>query len=414
MSGMEMRARAKRAIADCRRIAGMSEEPGRTTRRFLTPPVRDVHALLRGRMEAMGMTVSVDAVGNLRGMWKPEGTRGGRLIVGSHIDTVPDAGAFDGVLGVMMALELMELATEIELPLPIEVIAFSEEEGVRFGVPFLGSRAAAGKFDRKLLELKDRDGVTMEEAIRGFGLDPERILEAEAGDDVMGFFEMHIEQGPLLEAENLRVAAVTSIAGQSRFQVKFTGHANHAGTTPMHLRRDALAGAAEWIGEVEARAQRTEGLVATVGRLALEPNAGNVIPGAVTLGFEVRHARDAARKETAEALLERANAIAERRGLTFESSSRMDQPAVPMDERLTAFLGEAMESKGIPAKQMASGAGHDAMAMAARVPAAMLFLRSPGGVSHHPEEAVREEDVEAALEVALSFFQRLASAAGAI
>ena len=409
-----MRDRAKRSIAECRRIAAMSEEPGRTTRRFLTAPVRDVHALLRERMEALGMAVNVDAAGNLRGMWKPQGARGSRLIVGSHIDTVPDAGAFDGVLGVTMALELVELAQEHNLKLPIEVIAFSEEEGVRFGVPFIGSRAVAGRFDAALLKLADRDGVTMEAAIRNFGLEPERIGDAAIGDGVLGFFEIHIEQGPVLEAEELRVAAVTSIAGQSRYSLKFTGHANHAGTTPMNLRRDALAGAAEWICEVEARAKRSDGLVATVGKIELEPNAGNVIPGVVSLGFEVRHARDAVRKEAAEELLERAKAIAEARKLRFESTSQMDQPAVPMDERLTAYLGEAMESKGMPARRMASGAGHDAMVMAARVPAAMLFLRSPRGVSHHPEETVREEDVEAGLEVALRFFQRLAGESGAI
>jgi allantoate deiminase len=414
MSSAHFAGRARHAIAECRRIAAMSEEPGRTTRRFLTAPMRDVHALLRERMEALGMTVSVDAVGNLRGVWKAEVARGGRLLVGSHIDSVPDAGAFDGVLGVTMALELVELAQERELALPIEVIAFSEEEGARFGAAFLGSRAAAGRFDRAQLKLKDRDGVTMEDAIRGFGLEPERMGEAAIGDDVIGYFEMHIEQGPVLENEGLRLAAVTSIAGQSRYQVKFTGHANHAGTTPMHLRRDALAGAAEWIGEVEARAKRTDGLVATVGKLALEPNAGNVIPGVVTLGFEVRHARDGVRKEAAVELLERAKAIATQRGLKLESTMQMDQPAVPMDERLTAYLTEAMESLGLPAKRMASGAGHDAMVMAARVPAAMLFLRSPGGISHHPEETVREEDVESALEVGLSFFQRLASEAGAV
>jgi allantoate deiminase len=414
VSGVDFAARAARAIAECRRIAEMSEEPGRTTRRFLTPPVRNVHALLRARMEALGMTVSVDAVGNLRGVLQPEGARARRLIVGSHIDTVPDAGAFDGVLGVTMALELVDLAQEQKLKLPMEVIAFSEEEGVRFGAAFLGSRAAAGRFDAALLKLKDRDGVTMEGAIRGFGLKPEQIAEAAIGGDVLGYFEMHIEQGPVLEAENLQLAAVTSIVGQSRYAVRFSGHANHAGTTPMHLRRDALAGAAEWIGEVEARAKRTDGLVATVGKIALEPNAGNVIPGVVNSAFEVRHARDAVRKEVAEELLERANAVAEKRGLKFESTIQLDQPAVPMDERLVAYLGEAMESFGMLAKRMASGAGHDAMVMAAKAPAAMLFLRSPGGISHHPEESVREQDVEAALEVALRFFQRLASEAGGV
>lgn len=404
-----MKERAARAISECRRIAGMSEEPGRTTRRFLTPPVRDVHALLRSRMIALGMAVQVDAAGNLRGLWQPAGVHGKRLILGSHIDTVPDAGAFDGVLGVTLALELAELAQQLERPLPIEVIAFSEEEGVRFGVPFLGSRAVAGRFDPALLVLKDVKGVTLQDAIRTFGLDPARIPEAAVADEILGFFEFHIEQGPVLEAEGLQVAAVTSIAGQSRFTLQFSGQANHAGTTPMHLRRDALAGAAEFIAAVEAHAKQTGGLVATVGRLDVEPNAGNVIPGVVRLAFEVRHSDDSIRKETTDALLEEARSIVSRRNLILECTRQMDQPAVPMDERLTAFLADAMEAAGMPVKRMPSGAGHDAMVMAARVPAAMLFLRSPGGVSHHPDEAVLEEDVEAALKVGREFLKRIAA-----
>ena len=404
--------RAGRAIAECRRIAALSEEPDRTTRRFLTPPMRDVHALLRERMEALGMTVSVDAVGNLRGLWQPPGSRAKRLILGSHIDTVPNAGAFDGILGVTLALECAEIAQELKLPLSIEIIAFSEEEGVRFGVPFIGSRAVAGRFDPALLKLKDAEGITLEDAIRAFGLDPEEIGNAAMDANALGFFEIHIEQGPVLEAEDLRVAAVTAIVGQTRYTLTWTGHANHAGTTPMHLRRDALAGAAEWIAAVESLAQRTEGLVATVGHLDVEPNAGNVIAGAVRVSLDVRHANDFERKTAVETLLAQAEAIAARRRLDLQSAHQMDQPAVPMDERLTAFLAEAMEAAGLPAKRMPSGAGHDAMVMAARVPTAMLFLRSPGGISHHPDETVLEEDVTAALEVCRKFLQRLAGEVG--
>src|SRR5579863_385101 len=258
-----MKDRAQRAIATCRRIAEMSEEPGRTTRRFLTSPVRDVHALLRGRMESLGMTVRTDAAGNLRGRWTPPGAKVRRLILGSHIDSVPNAGAFDGVLGVALALELVDLAQELKLTLPIEVIAFSEEEGVRFGVPFIGSRAVAGRFDSALLTLKDASGATLAEAIRTFGLDPDQIGDAALEADVPGFLEMHIEQGPILESEGLSVAAVTAIVGQTRLSLTFTGHANHAGTTPMHLRRDALAAAAEWVVAAERRAQSIEALVAT-------------------------------------------------------------------------------------------------------------------------------------------------------
>jgi len=412
MSAHALPQRARRAIAECRRIADLSEEPDRTTRRFLTTPVREVHALLRGRMEAVGMTVHVDAAGNLRGLWQPQGSRARRLIIGSHIDTVPNAGAFDGVLGVTLALECAEIAQELKLPLPIEIIAFSEEEGVRFGVPFIGSRAVAGQFDPSLLKLRDADGITLEEAIRYFDLDPAEMGNAVIDERALGFFEVHIEQGPVLEAEDLRVAAVTAIVGQSRRTLTWTGHANHAGATPMHLRRDALAGAAEWIVAVEAFAQRTEGLLATVGHVNVEPNAGNVIAGAVRVSLDVRHAHDPERKTAVETLLAQAEAIAARRGLALQCTRQMDQPAVPMDERLTAFLAEAIEATGLPVKRLPSGAGHDAMVMAACVPTAMLFLRSPGGISHHPDETVLEEDVAAALEVCRKFLQRLTAEVG--
>ncbi|MGA3130121.1 MAG: allantoate amidohydrolase [Terracidiphilus sp.] len=403
-----MKERAQRAIAECLRIATMSEEADCITRCFLTPPVRDVHALLRSRMEALGMTVSVEAAGNLRGLWEPPGARGKRLILGSHIDTVPNAGAFDGILGVTLALECVGIADELKLPLPIEIIAFSEEEGVRFGVPFIGSRAAAGRFDPALLKLKDAVGITLDDAIRAFGLDPAEIDKA-AIDDALGFVELHIEQGPVLEAESLPVAAVTVIVGQTRHTLTWTGHANHAGTTPMHLRRDALAGAAEWIAAVEHFAKSIDGLVATVGHVDVEPNAANVIPGAVRASLDVRHANDTERKVAVETLLAQANAIAARRGLALECSRQMDQPAVPMDERLTAFLVEAIEAAGFRGYHMPSGAGHDAMVMAARLPTAMLFLRSPGGISHHPAETVLEEDVATALIVSRNFLQRLAA-----
>jgi allantoate deiminase len=298
------------------------------------------------------------------------------------------------------------------LSLAIEIIAFSEEEGVRFGVPFLGSRAVAGRFDPALLALKDADGIRLEQAIRDFGLDPGRISDADLDADVLGFVEMHIEQGPVLESEGLSVAAVTAIVGQSRLTFEFRGHANHSGTTPMHLRRDALAGAAEWITAVESAARNTDGLIATVGKIEVDPNASNVIAGVALVSLDVRHADDSSRKSAVESLLASAQAIAGKRGLALESTQQMDQPAVPMDERLTAYLADAIAAAGLPDKQMPSGAGHDAMVMAARVPATMLFLRSPGGISHHPDETVREEDVEAALNVGRKFLQRLAAEVG--
>jgi allantoate deiminase len=404
-----MKERARRAIDACKQIAAMTEEPGRITRRFLTPPVRDVHALLSERMCALGMTVRVDAIGNLRGVWMPEGAGARRIVMGSHIDTVPDAGAYDGVLGVTLALEWVGLAHEIGTPFGIEVIAFSEEEGVRFSGPFLSSRAVAGQWDAALLEQTDAEGVTLAHAIRAFGLDPASIKDARIDGGALGFIEVHIEQGPVLEAEDLQVAAVTAIVGQSRLEVEFAGEANHAGTTPMNLRRDALAAAAEWIVAVEARARAEEGLVATVGQVHAGPGATNVIPGTVRLSLDVRHAEDATRKAAVEALVGKARMIGQRRGVAVEWKTLMDVPAVPMEERLTEYLCEAMEAEGLPAKRMASGAGHDAMVMAGRLPTAMLFLRSPGGVSHNPAETVREEDVEATLRVGARFLDRLST-----
>ncbi|MGC1423502.1 MAG: allantoate amidohydrolase [Terracidiphilus sp.] len=405
--------RARQAIEECRTIAQMTEEPGRTTRRFLTPPICQVHQHLRERMESLGMSVHVDAVGNLRGLWKPDHNASSRrLVLGSHIDTVPDAGAFDGVLGVVLALDLVKSATRLNLPLALEIVAFSEEEGVRFGFPFIGSRAVAGRFDPSMLAHMDANGISIRQAIESFGLDPGRIEEAAADEHTVGFLEIHIEQGPVLEAEGLNVAAVTSIVGQTRLDLKFIGHANHAGTTPMHLRRDALAAAAEWTTKVESLALRTESLVATVGRLDVRPNAGNVIAGCAELSLDVRHVHDSQRRTAVDELLAQAEATATRRGLKLEWTRKMDEPSVPMDERLTAFMTTAIEAAGFPAKTMPSGAGHDAMIMAGRMPAAMLFLRSPGGLSHHPDEAVREEDVEAALQVGERFLQRLAGEVG--
>lgn len=408
LAGTEQRTKAAEAIAECRLLATMSEEPGRTTRRFLTPPVAAVHAHLRTQMEALGMSFHTDAAGNLRGLWQPEGASGKRLLLGSHIDTVPDAGAFDGVLGVVLALEWVRIAQELPIPLAIEVIAFSEEEGVRYGVPFLGSRAVAGIFDLKMLDYEDADGVRMGDAIRAFGLDPGQIGEATLDGNVLGYVEIHIEQGPVLEAEGLSLAVVEGIVGQSRLGFRFTGQANHAGTTPMRLRRDALAAVAEWMTAVEATARETEGLVATVGKIAAEPNAGNVIPGVVDVSLDVRHMNDRTRAHAVQEFIRSAKVIAHRRGLEVEWVEKMNERSVMMNSILSTDLMAAVEAAGYPAKKIPSGAGHDAMVMAQRVPAAMLFLRSPGGISHHPAEAVLEEDVEAALKAGSFFLRRMA------
>lgn len=404
-----MRGRAERVMETCARIAEMSEEPGRITRRYLTPPMHRVHAYLRERMKSLGMRVQVDATGNLRGQWEAGAPNSKRLILGSHLDSVPNAGAFDGVLGVAVALEWVVLAQEMDVSIPIEVIGFSEEEGVRYGVPFLGSTAVAGCFDQNLLAVRDADGIPLEQAIRDFGLDPAAIEDAAIDKDVLGFVEVHIEQGPVLDAEQLSVAAVTGIAGQTRGALVFTGHSNHAGTTPMHMRCDALAAAAEWIATVEKLALGTEDLVATVGRIIAEPNAANVIPGRVEVSLDCRHAVDSTRHDAVDELISQARNIAERRNIEVQWSDLVNQPSVSMDERLTAMMVDSIGDAGLPGRRMTSGAGHDAMIMASRVPATMLFLRSPGGISHDPSESVRVEDVEASLHVAQKFLARLTS-----
>jgi allantoate deiminase len=387
-------------IARCRLLAEATEEPGYITRSFLSPPMHQVHDRLRGWMEQAGMRVFTDHASNLRGDYSSHSAEAPRLFIGSHLDTVPRAGAFDGILGVVLGVALVERLERRRLPFAIEVIGFSEEEGVRFGVPFIGSRAFIGDVDNEL-------HATIADAIAAFGLDPSRIGEARAGDDAIGYIEFHIEQGPVLESLGLPLGVVAAISGQSRLDVLFEGSSNHAGTTPMNLRRDALAGAAEWIGVVEREARAVPGAVATVGRAAVSPGAGNVIPGSVAASLDVRHVDDTIRRDLVARLLGRAEQIAKGRCLTVSSAQRLDQPAVAMDSALTQMLERAVGNSGHPIHRMASGAGHDAMIVARRMPAAMLFLRSPGGISHHPDETVLEEDAAAALEVGMRFLEQL-------
>ncbi len=392
-------------IARCRSLAECTEEPGFTTRTFLCEPMRAVHARLRGWMEQAGMTVRVDPAGNLRGSYASAEPGTQRLFLGSHVDTVPRAGAFDGVLGVVLAVTLVELLAGRRLRFGIEIVGFSEEEGVRFGAPFIGSRALIGELHDDLLGLRDATGISVSDAIRAFGLDPGRIAEAEVSGDVLGYMEFHIEQGPVLESLDLPLGIVEAIAGQTRLKVTFEGQANHAGTTPMHLRKDALAAAAEWIGVVERYAAAIPGLVATVGRLEVLPGVGNVIAGNVRASFEMRHASDDVRKQGVARLTGCAEEIAARRGLSASVERRLEQPAVAMDGALTSALERAVAESGYPVRRMTSGAGHDAMIVARRMPTAMLFLRSPGGISHHPDETVLVEDVAAALATGLRFLE---------
>lgn len=392
-------ATADEVIHRCRTLAECTEEPGFTTRTFLSPPMHQVHDLVRGWMESAGMSVRVDAAGNIRGFYPGAAPDAHRLFLGSHLDTVPRAGAFDGVLGVMMAIALVERLGGRRLPFAIETIGFSEEEGVRFGVPFIGSRALAGDLDDSLLERTSG-------AIRDFGLDPAQVAAARAGSDAIGYFEFHIEQGPVLDSNRLPLAVVEAIAGQSRLDVVFEGEANHA-AIPMPFRFDALAGAAEWVGVVEREARSTGGLTATVGRLECHPGAVNVIAGTARATLDVRHSDDATRHRAVDRLLHCAREIAVRRGLAVEWEHRLDRAAVKMDSRLMDALAGAVEACGHPVQILTSGAGHDAMVVASRMPVVMLFLRSPGGISHHPDEAVLPEDVEAGLQVGLRFLESL-------
>lgn len=390
---------AERVIACCRQLATYSEVAGETTRTFLSSPMRDVHRVLGEWMERIGMRVRVDAAGNLRALRGTDGAR--RLVIASHLDTVPNAGAFDGILGVVMGVALVE-ALGSECPeLAIEVIGFSEEEGVRFAAPFIGSRAVAGTLDDAILER----GVA--DAIRAYGLDPADLPAARLSSRSLAYFEIHIEQGPVLESLDLPLGIVDAIAGQSRWTVTFTGHANHAGTTPMHLRRDALAAATEWISFVESYAKRAEGLVATVGSVRVHPGAGNVVPGLAELSLDVRHEFNEVRKVAVNAFQTRAKMIAAERGVACGFEEKSDQPAVPMDETLGGKLEDAVREAGCPVHHMTSGAGHDAMILAPLVPAAMLFVRSPGGVSHHPDETVLRDDVARALECSLRFIRNV-------
>ena len=400
-------ATAAEVVSRCRILASHSEVQGILTRTFLSAAMRSAYEDVSRWMQNASMCVRVDNAGNLRG--SSAGTNPGarRLIIGSHLDTVPDAGAFDGPLGVLLGLGLVELWQATRRDISIEVIGFSEEEGVRFGLPFIGSRALVGDLDQATLARCDAQGVSIGDAIRNFGLDPSRLDQAVLPPDSFCYLEFHIEQGPVLDSMGFPLGVVESIVGQSRAEVRFSGQANHAGTTPMHLRRDALAGAAEWIVAVEREANATPSLVATVGRIDLTPGAGNVIPGLVKLSLDVRHVDNRARRKSVERLLACAAQIAARRSLNFSSELYLDQPAVNLDTRLTDAMADAVQRCGYPVHRMNSGAGHDAMILARRLPAAMLFIRSPNGISHHPDESVRVEDVGAALASALCFLEEL-------
>ena len=408
MSSLNPSHRAAEVIRRCRELAQITDVPGQTTRMFLSRATHGAHALLLSWMMRAGLQTRTDDMGSLHGLRPGSVPEAPTLLLFSHIDTVPNAGAFDGPLGVLLGLAAIEDLGEASLPFAIELIAFSEEEGVRFAFPFASSLAATGQLTAQHLDRTDRDSVTLREAVAAFGLDPSRIAEtAPLAPDTFAAMEVHIEQGPVLEAEGLALGVVDAIVGQTRLLLTFTGKANHAGTTPMPMRQDALAAAAEWIGEVERFALEHKQLVATVGKLEVEPNAINIVPGTVRASLDVRHPSDDSRCAAIGILLTRAQRAAERRDVLVHATTLHEQRSVPLDQALTDHLATACTRIGYGAKRMHSGAGHDSMILAPYVPTTMLFVRSPGGLSHHPDESVQEDDVAAALATTVEFIRTL-------
>lgn len=400
---------ADRTIERCHSLAAFSEGPDRLTRTFLCPVMHNVHTALSSWMGEVGMDVRVDAAGNLIGRYPAQTDTAPILLLGSHLDTVPNAGPYDGILGVLLALAAVESLESRRLPFAIDVIGFSEEEGVRFGIPYLGSLAVTGGLTPALLGRQDKAGLSIAQAIRDYGLDPDHIHQAEyAPKQLLGYVEAHIEQGPVLESLGLPLGVVEAISGQTRVRVSFEGRAGHAGTTPMAGRRDALAGAAELVLMAERLGRSTPGLVVTVGQIEAAPGASNVIPGRAVLSLDVRHAQDRIRASVVDELKEMSADISSRRGLTCDWVVAAEQAAVPMDGRLSDRLAAAIQASGLPIHRLVSGAGHDAAVLARITPTAMLFLRSPGGLSHHPDESVLTEDVEAALSVLSELLRLLA------
>jgi hydantoinase/carbamoylase family amidase len=382
-------------------LAGLSDAPDGLTRLFLSPAHKAAVGLVGGWMEQAGFTVTLDAIGNLVGR---SAGAGPALLLGSHIDTVRDAGWYDGNFGVLAAIAAVQAAGALSYP--VEIIAFGDEEGVRFPQTLSGSRAVAGVFDPAALAGRDADGVVMGEALRDFGGDPEGIPDvARKPGDVLGYVELHIEQGPVLEAENLALGVVTAINGASRFAVTVTGAAGHAGTVPMPMRRDALAGAAEMVAAVEAVGRGVPELVATVGALSVHPGAPNSVPGRVNFSIDVRAPRDSLRYEAILAINAALERIAESRGLDLAMTQTHDAPATACAPWLQAQLAGAIAGLGLPARHLPSGAGHDAMAVASLCPVGMMFVRCKGGISHTPEESITAEDAGLAV-AALAAFLR--------
>lgn len=389
-------------------LARFTADAGALTRLYLTPQHKAAALQVESWMREAGMTTYMDAVGTVVGRYEGAAPGASALLLGSHIDTVRNAGKYDGNLGVVAAIEAVaELDRAGErLPFAIEVLAFGDEEGVRFPVTLTGSRAIAGILDPAALDVEDQDGISVREALQDFGLNPFDIPKVpRRRDQVLGYVELHIEQGPVLEAENLPIGVVTAIAGASRFTLTVSGVAGHAGTVPMNLRRDALAAAAEMVLAVERRANETEDLVATVGRIEARPGAVNVIASGAVFTLDIRSPEDAVRKAAIEALWAEFREIARRRGVEVAKERFYDEAAVACDPGLVSALAAAVEHQGVAPRLLPSGAGHDGLAVSALCPIGMLFLRCRGGISHNPAESITPADAGVAVGVLADFLR---------
>jgi len=397
---------AKRVWAHCDALGRLSEMEGGLTRVFLSPQQREANALVLEWMREAGMSAWLDAMGNCVGRY--EGDRPGLpcLMLGSHLDTVRDAGRYDGMLGVLCGIECVAAlkATSTRLPFAIEVVGFGDEEGVRFGSTLLGSRAVAGTFDPSILDKTDAQGTTLRDALAAFGLDPSRYADAaHKPADVLAYAELHIEQGPVLEAAGLPVGVVTAINGGNRFGVELAGMAGHAGTVPMGLRQDALAAAAECVLAVERIARSMPEVVGTVGRIEAQPGAMNVIPGKVKFSIDVRAPTDERRHAAANAMRDELAAVAVRRNVALTISPLWEAKTAACAAGMQAQIASAIAAEGTAVHHLPSGAGHDGMAIIDIAPIGMLFVRCKGGVSHNPAEAVTLDDVATGLRVFLRF-----------
>lgn len=386
-------------------LGAISEDAEGLTRIYLTRELRAAADLIMGWMREAGMSAHLDAIGNVCGRYEGERPGAPCLMLGSHYDTVRDAGKWDGPLGVITAISCVaDLHRRGKrLPFAIEIVGFADEEGVRFASTLLGSRAVAGTFDESVLNARDRDGMSMREALVAFGLDPDHIgAAARARRELLAYLELHIEQGPVLEAQNLPVGVVTAIAGATRLAARLTGMAGHAGTVPMGLRRDALSGAAECIGAIEQFCRTDEaGLVGTVGYIQARPGATNVIPGEVSFTIDMRAPTDMHRKRAVADIVRQIEAIARRRQLGLQLDVTHENRTAPCAPWLKAQIAEAIAAEGFSVFELPSGAGHDGMAMIDIADVGMIFVRCRGGVSHHPEEHVEPSDADAGARVLL-------------